>query len=131
MQVQIVWMSFINKLSCYIWILVFWLSGLNHNYQWGQWKAYEIFMACLGSFHWKNLICTINIMYLWRKVVCLFCFVLFCFVPMRSTELGCFRLCSWALLKALQEEGCIGLVPWHLDFSSISSWILNDFFTEN
>jgi hypothetical protein len=50
--------------------------------------------------------------YLWRKVVC---FVLFCFVVMRSTELGCFRFCSWCLWKALDEEGCMGLFPWRLD----------------
>jgi hypothetical protein len=33
------------------------------------------------------------------------------FVSMRSTELGCFRWCSWCLWKALDEEGCVGLVP--------------------
>jgi hypothetical protein len=64
--------------------------------------------------------------YLWSKVVCLFCFVL-----MRSTELGCFRSASWCLWKALYEEGCMGLVPWRLDLQCKSSWILNDFFTEN
>jgi hypothetical protein len=36
---------------------------------------------------------------------------LFCFAVMRSTELGCFRLCSWCLWKALDEERCMGLVP--------------------
>jgi hypothetical protein len=36
---------------------------------------------------------------------------LFCFVVMRSTELGCFRLCSWCLWKALDEGTCVGLVP--------------------
>jgi hypothetical protein len=56
---------------------------------------------------------------------------LFCFVVMRSTELGCFRLCSWCLWKALNEEGCMGLVPWRLDLRCKSSWILNDFFIEN
>jgi hypothetical protein len=34
---------------------------------------------------------------------------LFCFVVMRSTVLGCFRSCSWCLLKALDEEGCMGV----------------------
>jgi hypothetical protein len=34
------------------------------------------------------------------------CFV---FVVMRSTELGCFSLCSWCLWKALDEEGVHGL----------------------
>jgi hypothetical protein len=56
---------------------------------------------------------------------------LFCFVVMRSTELGCFRSCSWCLWKALDEERCIGLVPCPLDLRCKSSWILNDFFTEN
>ncbi len=46
--------------------------------------------------------------------VCLFvCFVLS--VLMRSTAPGCFRLCSWSLWKALEEEGCTGLVSWYLD----------------
>ncbi len=49
--------------------------------------------------------------YLWRKVVCLFCFVL-----MRSTKPGCFRSSSWSLWKALalDEEGCISLVSFHV-----------------
>jgi hypothetical protein len=33
------------------------------------------------------------------------------FVLMRSTELGCLRSRSWSLWKALDEEGCMGLVP--------------------
>jgi hypothetical protein len=41
-------------------------------------------------------------------------FVLFCIVVMRSTEPRCFRSCSWCLWKALDKEGCMGLVPWHL-----------------
>jgi hypothetical protein len=59
----------------------------------------------------------------------LFCFVLF--VPMRYTEMGCFRSRSWSLWKALEEEGCISLVSCRLDLGCKSSWILNDFFTEN
>jgi hypothetical protein len=55
---------------------------------------------------------------------------LFCFVVMRSTEPGCFRSWSWSLWKALDEEGCMGLVPWRLDLWCKSSWIWNDFFTE-
>jgi len=47
-----------------------------------------------------------------------------CFVGMRSTELGCFRWCSWCLWKALDEEGCMGLVPWRLVLPCKSSWIL-------
>jgi hypothetical protein len=49
---------------------------------------------------------------------------------MRSPKLGCFRSCSWYLWKALEEEGCIGLVSWRLDLRCKSSWILNDFFIE-
>ncbi len=58
---------------------------------------------------------------------------LFCFVAMRSTELGSFRSCSWSwcLWKALKDKGCMGLVPWRLNLWHKSSWILNDFFTEN
>jgi len=55
---------------------------------------------------------------------------LFCFVVMRSTVLGCFRSCSWCLWKALNKEGCMGVVPWCLDLQCKSSWILNDFFTK-
>ncbi len=33
---------------------------------------------------------------------------LFWFVVMRSTELKCFRLCSWCLWKALNERGAWG-----------------------
>ncbi len=39
---------------------------------------------------------------------------------------SCFRFCSWSLWKALNEEGCMGLVPWRLDLRCKSSWILND-----
>ncbi len=55
----------------------------------------------------------------------------FCFVLMRSIELGCFRSRSSSLWKALEEEGCIGLVSWRLDLRCKSPWILNDFFNEN
>jgi hypothetical protein len=34
---------------------------------------------------------------------------------MRSIELGCFISHSWSLWKAVEEEGCMGLVSWHLD----------------
>jgi hypothetical protein len=37
---------------------------------------------------------------------------LFCFVVMRSTKPRCFRSSSWCLWKALDVEGCMGLVPW-------------------
>jgi hypothetical protein len=55
-------------------------------------------------------------------------FVLFYFVLMKSIKLGCFKSCSWSLWKALEEEGCIGLVSWRLDLWCKSSWIMNDFF---
>jgi hypothetical protein len=55
---------------------------------------------------------------------------LFSFVVMRSTELGCFRLCTWCLWKALNKKGCICFVPRRLELRCKSSGILNDFFTE-
>ncbi len=61
--------------------------------------------------------------YLWRKVVC--------FVFMRPTKLGWFKLCSWCLWKALDKEGLMGVVPWCLDLQCKCFWILNDFFTKN
>jgi hypothetical protein len=48
---------------------------------------------------------------------------MFCFIVMRSTEPGCFRLYSWCLWKVFDEEGCLGLVPWRLDVRCKSSWI--------
>ncbi len=60
------------------------------------------------------------------------CLFVWFFVLMRSTEPGCFRLCSWSLSKALEEEGAWALVPWHLDLVWCkSSGMLNYFFTEN
>jgi hypothetical protein len=44
-----------------------------------------------------------------ERLFVLFCFVLF--VLMISIEPGCLRLRSWSLWKALDEEGCMGLVP--------------------
>jgi len=35
----------------------------------------------------------------------LFCFVLFCFVVMKSTGPGCFRSCSWCLWKLSMKKG--------------------------
>jgi hypothetical protein len=66
--------------------------------------------------------------YLWSKVVCLFCFVLFCTNEIHQTRM--LRITFLLLWKAL-EEGCISLVSWCLDLRCKSSWILNDFFTEN
>jgi len=54
-------------------------------------------------------------------------FVLFCFIVMRPTKLRCFKSSFWCLWKALDEEACLGLVPWRLDLQCKSSWILNDF----
>ncbi len=66
---------------------------------------------------------------------------LFCFVVMRSTEPGCFRSCSCCLWKALDEEGCMGLVPWwcfglvvqqkFLNIKWFLSWKLNWIVVEN
>jgi hypothetical protein len=59
-------------------------------------------------------------------------FVLFCFVVMRSTKLGCFKSCSWCLWKALNErKGASAWFHANLNLLCKSSWILNDFFTVN
>jgi hypothetical protein len=47
---------------------------------------------------------------------------LFCFVGMRSTELGCFRSCSWCLWKALDEGGVHRL--WFHDVWTCSAKVL-------
>ncbi len=59
--------------------------------------------------------------------------VLFCFVPMRSNELGCFRLCSWSLWKALEEEeeGCIGFGSMLFGLAVQKFLNIEFFFTEN
>ncbi len=43
------------------------------------------------------------------------------FVLTRPTEPGCFKLRSWSLWKALNKEGCMGLVPQRLDLQCKSS----------
>ncbi len=61
--------------------------------------------------------------YLWSKVVCLFCFV----CPDEIHQTGMLQITFFASL----EEGCVSLVSWRLDLWCRRSWILNDFFTEN
>jgi len=56
-------------------------------------------------------------------------FVLFCLYWWDPP--GCFRSHWRSLWKALNKEGCMGLVPWRLDLRCKSSRILNDFFTAN
>jgi len=58
----------------------------------------------------RNMYMCCVYIYLWRKVVCLFCFAV-----MRSTKPEYFRSCSWCLQKAFNDEGCMGSVPWQLD----------------
>ncbi len=53
-----------------------------------------------NAFHWCSICILYVHIYLWSKVVCLFCFV-----PMRSTEVGCFRLHTSYVWKALKERG--------------------------
>jgi hypothetical protein len=64
--------------------------------------------------------------YLWRKVVC---FVLFCSYEIHQT--GMLQIVFLVSLESPRRGGCVGLVPWCLDLLCKSSWILNDFFTEN
>jgi hypothetical protein len=53
------------------------------------------------------------------------CFVLF--VLMRSTEQGGFRQRSWSLWKALDEEGCMGLVHdvWTCGAKVLEYWMIS------
>jgi hypothetical protein len=51
-----------------------------------------------------------------------------CFVMLRSPKPGCFMLNFPYLWKALDKEGCIGLVSWCSNLQCKSFWILNDFF---
>jgi hypothetical protein len=44
---------------------------------------------------------------------------------MRSTQPGCFRLCSWSLWKALEEEG--GVLAWFHTFGIASDCVLGLF----
>jgi hypothetical protein len=65
-----------------------------------------------------------------KKEGSLFCFVLFCSYKIHWT--GMLQIVFLVLLESSQRrEGCMGLVPWHLDLQCKSSWILNDFFNEN
>jgi hypothetical protein len=41
------------------------------------------------------------------------------------------RIMFLVSLESSWRGGWMGLVPWHLDLGCKSSWILNDFFTEN
>jgi hypothetical protein len=105
-------------------------------------KEGRLFCFVFMGIHPTGMLC----IYLWRKVVCFVLYLwdppdwdashlcmkegsFFCFVNMRSTELGCFRLCSWCLWKALDEEACMGLVPWHLDLER-KKFLNIDFFSE-
>jgi len=94
----------------------------------------------------ESACCHFIFIYLWRNIVC---FVLFCFVLMRSTEPGCFRSCLlgvfgklwtrsgawWAWFRAAWICRAKVLEYWMIFSLKIkrckSSWILNDFFTEN
>jgi hypothetical protein len=78
------------------------------------WKK-KLVTKIIVNFFWNNPLIINKYLSMKDKVVCLFYFVLFCFVLMRSTKPGCFRSCSWSLWKALDDEGCMGLVPWRLD----------------
>jgi hypothetical protein len=56
-------------------------------------------------------------------------FVLFCIDETHRT--GMLQITFLVSLESSQGEGCMGLVAWRLDLLSRSSWLLNDFFTEN
>jgi len=117
------WQTFSSCSSCVAWLSVHGaLKSFTENYiSKGNLPNHNFWLLdILHYFLEMGDYCNI---YLWRKVVC--------FVVMRSTKLGCFRLCSWCLWGALDREGCMALVPWRLDLWCKSSWILKIFFTEN
>jgi hypothetical protein len=58
--------------------------------------------------------------YLWSKVVCLFCFV--CTDEIHWT--GMLQIPFLVSLESSRGEGCISLVLWCLDLQCRSSWIL-------
>ncbi len=76
------------------------LKGLGENS--GVWL---LWLVCISEGS-RKLFLPIVSWHLSMKEGSLFCF---CFVVMRLTEPGCFRLCSWCLWKALDEEGCMAL----------------------
>jgi hypothetical protein len=73
--------------------------------------------------------CQSAIIYLWRKVVCLFCFV--CTNEIHWTRM--LQIVFFGVFGKLStRRSAWGLVPWCLELWCKSSWILlNDFFTEN
>jgi hypothetical protein len=70
----------------------------------------------------KVLNTDLSTIYLWRKVVC---FVLLCSYEIHWIGMLHILRCLW---KVFNKEGCMGLIPWNLDLSCKSSWILIDFF---
>ncbi len=59
--------------------------------------------------------------YLWSKVVRLFCFVL-----MKSSKPGCFMSCAWSLWKALEEGGASAWFHdvWTCDAKVLEYWMI-------
>jgi hypothetical protein len=69
----------------------------------------------------KSRKCTHDLICLWTKEGCLFCFV--CSDEIHQTEM--LQIAFLVSLEALEEEGCISLVSCRLDLHSKSSWILH------
>jgi hypothetical protein len=87
--------------------------------------GYDTFSSLKIFFHVTlilNIYFKITNIYLWRKVVCLFCFVLF--VLMRSTELGCFKSHSWSLLRRRGALACFHGV-WICDVKVFEYWMIS------
>jgi len=97
--------------------------------QWGEKETKHYFCSTCTIRKWqwfKSL--PANYIYLWRKVVS---FVLFCSYEIHWTWMLQIMFLVSLESSRLDEERCMGLVPWHLDLWCKSSWILNNFFTRN
>jgi hypothetical protein len=86
---------------------------------------------------WSNMKYSLDLMYLWSKVVC---FVLFCWSCSDLPKPLCFMPHSWCLWKALDESSWLhplglrlfGATMWKLlIIESFSQWKLNKIETEN
>jgi hypothetical protein len=117
-----------------IWIIICHnsLQEVFQNFHWWQ-KQANLVLQNMKK-HFEKMVKTTSqllLKYWWRKIInlvtCTFtstyrsmkavCFVLFCIVLYCSYEIhwtGMLQIIFWCLWKALDEEGCMGSVPWHL-----------------
>ncbi len=85
-----------------------WTLALTPSVKWGLWFLFMWWMQCINE---GRLVCFV--LWLWDPQMLQIC------------VLGVFGKSSW------QGGGAWALVPWFLDLWCKSSWILDDFVTEN